>query len=172
MKLQNSSFQVAFWKRMANKCIKLQNASAKRSKLLVFIVKYANMWRSSSRLPSSLKSFQHGGYNWGLKVPFTTCKASRTTINIAKGRIWKPKVNYATDNPSSEPFLASNLWQVSPCSCPNALHPSLSSFSFILSKAENSRNNHPCMNFAYDGGMCQKSLLITMEDSRSESLIF
>ena len=28
------------------------------------------------------------------------------------------------------------------------------------------------MNFAHDGGMCQKSLLITMEDSRSESLIF
>ena len=28
------------------------------------------------------------------------------------------------------------------------------------------------MNFANDGGMCQNSLLLIMEDSRSESLIF
>ena len=28
------------------------------------------------------------------------------------------------------------------------------------------------MNFAHDGGMCQNSLLLRMEDSRSESLIF
>ena len=39
-----------FFKRTAAKCAKLKNARATRAKLLVFIVKYANLRRS--RLPS------------------------------------------------------------------------------------------------------------------------
>ena len=64
MQLQNRSFQVVYWKRTAAKCAKLKNARATCAKLLVFIVKYANLRRF--RLPSrpgylsSLQSFPHG----------------------------------------------------------------------------------------------------------------
>ena len=43
MQLQNSSFQVVYWKRTAAKCAKLKNARATCAKLLVFIAKYANL---------------------------------------------------------------------------------------------------------------------------------
>ena len=43
MQLQNRSFQVVHWNRTAVKCAKLKNARARRAKLLVFIVKYANL---------------------------------------------------------------------------------------------------------------------------------
>ena len=46
MQLQNRSFQVVYWQRTAAKCAKLKNARATRAKLLVFIVKYANLRRS------------------------------------------------------------------------------------------------------------------------------
>ena len=50
MQLQNRSFQVVHWNKTAVKCAELIHVHAKRAKLLVFIVKYANLRRC--RLPS------------------------------------------------------------------------------------------------------------------------
>ena len=61
--LQNRSFQVVHWNRMAVKCAKLQNVRATRAKLLVVIDKYANLCRS--RVPSRpgyLSHFHMGNY--------------------------------------------------------------------------------------------------------------
>ena len=70
------------------KCTKLKNARAKRAILLIFIVKYTNLW--PSRLPSRpgylISQAPHShfrmSYHRDLKVPSTNCKASRTTVNI------------------------------------------------------------------------------------------
>ena len=43
MQLQNRSFQVVHWNKTAVKCAKLKNTRATGTKLLVFIVKYANL---------------------------------------------------------------------------------------------------------------------------------
>ena len=42
--LQNRSFHVVESARTSSKCQKMKNARAKRAKILVFIVKYANVW--------------------------------------------------------------------------------------------------------------------------------
>ena len=47
--LQNRSFHVVERTRTSATCLKSENARAKRAKLLVFIVKYANLWRSCCR---------------------------------------------------------------------------------------------------------------------------
>ena len=47
--LQNRSFHVAEKTRTATKCTKMKIARVKRQELLFFIVKYANLWRSSRR---------------------------------------------------------------------------------------------------------------------------
>ena len=47
--LQNRSFHVVERTRTSTKCQKMKNARAKRAKLLFFIVKYANLWRSRCR---------------------------------------------------------------------------------------------------------------------------
>ena len=56
--LQNKSFHVVKRTRTSSKCQKMKNARAKRAKILVFIVKYANLW--GFLLPSS---------SWLLKLP-------------------------------------------------------------------------------------------------------
>ena len=43
-KLQNSSFHVVERTRTSSKCQKMKNARAKRAKILLFVVKYANLW--------------------------------------------------------------------------------------------------------------------------------
>ena len=47
--LQNMSFQVVKWATTSAKCRKTKSARAKRAKLLFFIVKHANLWRSCCR---------------------------------------------------------------------------------------------------------------------------
>ena len=42
--LQNRSFHVVERRRTSSKCQKMKNARAKRAKILLFIVKYANLW--------------------------------------------------------------------------------------------------------------------------------
>ena len=42
--LQNRSFHVVERTRTSSKCQKMKNTSAKRAKILFFIVKYANLW--------------------------------------------------------------------------------------------------------------------------------
>ena len=42
--LQNRSFHVVERTRTSSKCQKMKNARAKRAKILIFIVKYANLW--------------------------------------------------------------------------------------------------------------------------------
>ena len=42
--LQNSSFHVVEGTRTSSKCQKMKNARAKRAEILLFIVKYANLW--------------------------------------------------------------------------------------------------------------------------------
>ena len=42
--LQNRSFHVVERTRTSSKCQKMKNAGAKRAKILIFIVKYANLW--------------------------------------------------------------------------------------------------------------------------------
>ena len=42
--LQNRSFSVVERTRTSSKCQKMENARAKRAKILFFIVKYANLW--------------------------------------------------------------------------------------------------------------------------------
>ena len=59
--LQNRSFHVVERTRTSSKCQKLRNARAKRPRILVFIVKHANLW--VFLLPSS---------SWLLKLP-TRC---------------------------------------------------------------------------------------------------
>ena len=44
--LQNRSFHVVERTRTSAKCEKMKNARAKRVRLLFFVVKYANLWRS------------------------------------------------------------------------------------------------------------------------------
>lgn len=41
--LQNGAFHVAEWTKTASKCTKMKNARGEREKLLLFIVKYANL---------------------------------------------------------------------------------------------------------------------------------
>ena len=53
--LQNRSFHVV--ERTSAKCPKMKNARAKRAKLLFFIVKYANLWRSCCRRRRGCLSF-------------------------------------------------------------------------------------------------------------------
>ena len=124
MQLQNRSFQVFYWNRTAAKCAKLK-------RLLVFIIKYANLWRS--RVPSRPGYFSHFqmGNHWDLKVPSTNCKASGTTVNIPRDFETKGKLCHR------QPKLrALSCFQLvtsfSPYSFPNALSPFLSCFSFIL----------------------------------------
>ena len=47
--LQNRSFRVVERTRMSSKCQKMKNARAKRAKILVFIVNYANLWNFCCR---------------------------------------------------------------------------------------------------------------------------
>jgi len=47
--LQNMSFHVVERTRTSSKCQKMKYARAKRAKILFFIVKYANLWRSCCR---------------------------------------------------------------------------------------------------------------------------
>ena len=49
LQLQNRSFHVVERTRTSAKCLKMKNARAKRAKLLFFIFKYANLWRSWCR---------------------------------------------------------------------------------------------------------------------------
>ena len=125
MQLQNRSYQVLYWKRTAAKCAKLKNARATRAKLLVFIVKYVHLWRS--RLPSrpGLLKLLVVISTWATieiwKFPHQTVRHHGPQLTFR--RTSKPKGNYATDSRSSDLCLASNLWHLSPCSCPNAFSP-------------------------------------------------
>ena len=112
------------------------------------------------------------GHHWDLKVPPANYKASQTTLNIPPNFASRGKLCHI--QPKLRALSCFQLSHLSPCSFPNAFSSFLSSFSFILKKAKNFRNSHPCKNFAHDGGICQKWLLLIMEDSRSEleSLIF
>ena len=47
--LQNRSFHVVERTRTSEECAKMKTARAKRAKLLFFVVKYANLWRSCFR---------------------------------------------------------------------------------------------------------------------------
>lgn len=120
--------------RTAVKCAKLKNARATHAKLLVFGVKYANLWRS--RLPSrpGLLKLLVVISTWATieiwKFPHQTVTHHGPELTFR--RTSKPKGNYATDSRSSDLCLASNFWHLSPCLCPNAFSPFLSSFSFIL----------------------------------------
>lgn len=131
MQLQNRSFQVVYWKRTAAKCAKLKNSRAKRANLLVFIIKYANLWRS--RVPSrpGYLSHFHMGNHWDLKIPSTNCKASRTTVKIP--RDFETKRNLCRRKLKLRALSCFQLvTSFNPFSFPNTLSPFLSSFSFIL----------------------------------------
>ena len=52
MQPQNRSFQVINWKKTVAKWTKLKKLRSKRAKLLLFIVKHANLWRSFVPSPS------------------------------------------------------------------------------------------------------------------------
>ena len=151
----------------------MKNACAKRRKLLVVIVKYANVVVLVSLAVlvylSSSNSFPHGP-PLRFESPSANCKASQITLNIPTNFAIRGKLCHI--QPKLRALSCSQLSHLSPCSFPNAFSSFLSSFSFILKKAKNSRNNHPCESFAHDGGICQNSLFLIMEDSRSESLIF
>ena len=68
IRLQNRSFHVVERTRTSSKCQKIKNARAKRAKLLFFIVKYANLWRSCCRRRrgclSSLLSLISDFFTW------------------------------------------------------------------------------------------------------------
>ena len=118
-------------KRTAAKCAKLKNARATRATLLVFIVKYKNLWRS--RVPSCTVylSHLHMGNHWDLKVPSTNCKASRTTVKIP--RDFETKGKLCRRQPKLRALSCFQLvTSFSPFSFLNALSPFLSSFPFIL----------------------------------------
>ena len=59
--LQNSAFHVVERTRRSSKCQKMKNTRAKRAKILIFIVKCANLW--GFLLPSS---------SWLLRLPFVS----------------------------------------------------------------------------------------------------
>ena len=132
MQLQNRSFQSFIGKELPRNVLNWKNARATRAKLLVVIVKYANLWwrsRVSGRL--GYLSHFHMGNHWDLKVPSTNCKASRTTVKIP--RDFETKGKLCRRQPKLRALSCFQLvTSFSPFSFPNALSPFLSSFSFIL----------------------------------------